>query len=152
MQYVIGFSTLDGSHEYSQIVRKSIEDAAREHSNVELVITDNRMDPRTTLSNVEAFIQNDVDLVIEYSQDYQLGPLIAEKLSHSSRLCDKFSCSAQHASNRRAKAFRKAKGDGVNVRRYLCRRKLCRRRGVKQTRAVHVDRKAFCSGEFADGG
>jgi ribose transport system substrate-binding protein len=82
-QYIIGFSTLDGSHEFSQIVRKSIEEAAGEYTSVELVITDNRMDPRITLSNVETFINNNVDLVIEYSQDYQLGPLIAEKLSQS---------------------------------------------------------------------
>ena len=82
-QYVIGFSTLHGKHEYSRIIRNSIENSARAHPNIELMISDNRMDPEVTIQNVDTFIQNEVDLVIEYSQDYQLGPLIAEKLSHA---------------------------------------------------------------------
>jgi len=82
-QYAIGFACLYGGYEFSQIVRQSIETAAKEHSDIELLLMDNRMDPAVTMRNVDAFIERKVDLVIEYQQDYSLGPLIMEKLSHA---------------------------------------------------------------------
>lgn len=81
-RYVIGFSALYGSHEFSQTVRKSIEEAAKKHADVELLLTDNKMDPETTLHNIETFIEKKVDLVIEYQHQFSLGPLIVEKLSN----------------------------------------------------------------------
>jgi ribose transport system substrate-binding protein len=82
-QFIIGFSSLYGSYEFSQTVRRSIEEAARKFSNIELILADNRMDPATTMKNVETFIDKKVDLVIEYQHDYNLGPLIVEKLAHA---------------------------------------------------------------------
>lgn len=82
-QYTIGFASLYGGYEFSRIVRQSIEKAAKEQSNVELLLMDNRMDPSVTIRNVDAFIERKVDLVIEYQHDYSLGPLIMEKLSNA---------------------------------------------------------------------
>ncbi len=80
-RYVIGFSSLYGSHEFSQIVRQGIENAARKRPGIELILTDNKMDADITIKNIEMFIQKEVDLVIEYQHEYNLGPLIVEKLS-----------------------------------------------------------------------
>ncbi len=82
-QYTIGFAFLHGDYEFSQTVRRSIETAARQYSNLELILADNRMDSETALKNIETFIRSKVDLVIEYQENYELGPLIAEKLSHA---------------------------------------------------------------------
>ena len=82
-QYIIGFSSLYGEHEFSRTVRQSIESAARKRPDIELVITDNRLDPDVTIANIETFIEKKVDLVIEYQHEYRLGPLIVEKLSHA---------------------------------------------------------------------
>ena len=82
-QYTIGFATLHGKSEFSQLVREGIESAVRKHSNIELVVADNRMDRRTTLVNIDTFIEKKVDLVIEYQHDHSLSTLIGEKLSHA---------------------------------------------------------------------
>ncbi len=80
-QYVIAYASLYGGYEFSQTVRKSIEAAAARYSNIELFLTDNKMDPETTLQNVNLFIEKKVDLVIEYQHHFSLSPLISEKLS-----------------------------------------------------------------------
>lgn len=82
-QYVIGFATLHMQHEFSRSVRHAIERAAENYPNVELMVADNRMDPETTVANVDAFIKKGVDLVIEYQHDSQLSALIGEKLAHA---------------------------------------------------------------------
>jgi ribose transport system substrate-binding protein len=80
----VGFAALHGRSEFSRLVREGIEAAAGKRSNIELIVADNKMDRHTTLANMDAFIENKVDLVIEYQHDYSLGTLIGEKLSHAS--------------------------------------------------------------------
>ena len=82
-QHVIGFATLHGRYEISQLVRSGIEAAIKRRNNLELIVADNKMDREATLSNVKTFIEKKVDLVIEYQHDYGLSILIGEKLSHA---------------------------------------------------------------------
>ncbi len=81
-QYIVGFAALHGRSEFSQLVRHGIEAAAGKHTNIELIVADNKLDRHTTLANIDTFVQNKVDLVIEYQHDYSLASLIGEKLSH----------------------------------------------------------------------
>lgn len=82
-QYVVGFAALHGRSEFSRLVREGIEQAAARRSNIELIVADNKMDRQTTLANVDVFVENRVDLVIEYQHDHGLGTLIGEKTSRA---------------------------------------------------------------------
>jgi ribose transport system substrate-binding protein len=82
-QHVIGFATLHGRYEISQLVRSGVEAAIKRCTNLELIVADNKMDRDATLANVKTFIEKKVDLVIEYQHDYGLSILIGEKLSHA---------------------------------------------------------------------
>jgi ribose transport system substrate-binding protein len=80
---VVGFSSADAGREYAQLIQRSIEDAARATGGIELVVADNHGDRETTLRNLDTFIQHDAKVVLEYSFLEEIGPLAAEKLSHS---------------------------------------------------------------------
>ena len=80
---VVGYSSIEAGREYSQIIQRSIEDAARRTGNIELVITDSHKDTATALKNIDTFIQHEAQVVIEYSQLEEAGQLASEKLSHA---------------------------------------------------------------------
>ncbi len=82
-QYLVGFAALHGRSEFSRLVREGIERAAAKRASIELIVADNKMDRQTTLANVDVFIENKVDLVIEYQHDYSLGALIGEKTAQA---------------------------------------------------------------------
>ncbi len=82
-QHVIGFATLHGRYEISQLIRGGIESAIKRCNNLELIVADNKMNREATLANVKTFIEKKVDLVIEYQHDYGLSILIGEELSHA---------------------------------------------------------------------
>jgi len=82
-QYVVGFAALHGRSEFSRLVREGVEEAATKRANIELIVADNKMDRQTTLANIDVFVENKVDLVIEYQHDYSLGTLIGEKTSQA---------------------------------------------------------------------
>jgi ribose transport system substrate-binding protein len=82
-QHVIGFASLHGRYEISQLVRGGIEAAIKRCNNLELIVADNKMDRDATLANVKTFIEKKVDLVIEYQHDYGLSIQIGEELAHA---------------------------------------------------------------------
>jgi len=82
-QHVIGFASLHGRYEISHLVRSGIESAIKRCNNLELIVADNKMDREATLANVKTFIEQKVDLVIEYQHDYGLSIQIGEELSHA---------------------------------------------------------------------
>lgn len=76
----IGFANQDDSAPFSTLVRQGLVRAAAARK-IDLVMTDNREDGRTALANVEYFIDQGVDLVVEFNTDARFGPLIMEKLN-----------------------------------------------------------------------
>ena len=78
--YRIGFANL--SEENSQIavdVRRGLERAAQNLSNINLIVADNRLDPQYAIKVADDLIEQGVDLVIEYQIDYKTNSLIMEK-------------------------------------------------------------------------
>ncbi len=80
--YKIAFANLSETEVFTAEVRRSIEDAARAAGNVELLLADNNYDGETALRNVEHFIAQGADLVIEY----QINDSYAYRLMHRLRL------------------------------------------------------------------
>lgn len=76
----IGFANQDDSAPFSTLVRQGLVRAAAARK-IDLVMTDNREDGRTALANVEYFVDQGVDLVVEFNTDARFGPLIMEKLN-----------------------------------------------------------------------
>jgi len=78
----IAFANLSETEVFTAEVRRSIEDAARAAGNVELLLADNNYDGETALRNVEHFIAQGADLVVEY----QINDSYAYRLMHRLRL------------------------------------------------------------------
>jgi ribose transport system substrate-binding protein len=76
----IGFANQDDSAPFSILIRQGLVRAAAARK-IDLIMTDNREDGRTALANVEYFIEQEVDLVVEFNTDARFGPLIMEKLN-----------------------------------------------------------------------
>jgi len=81
--YRIGFGNLTERMVFAQQVRRSLERAAKELVNVELLMRDNDMDRTKTLENAEWFVANGVDLVVEYQIDAGAGNVIMDKLNRA---------------------------------------------------------------------
>lgn len=79
-RYRIGFANLSERMVFAQQVRRSLERAVAHHGKVELLIRDNQLDRQTALQNVDWFVANGVDLIIEYHIDAQVGNVIMDKL------------------------------------------------------------------------
>lgn len=80
--YKIAFANLSETEVFTAEVRRSIEAAALRAGNVELLLADNNYDGETALRNVEQFIAQGADLVIEYQTDDSF----AYRLMHRLRL------------------------------------------------------------------
>lgn len=80
---VVGFSLVGAEREYPQTIQQSIEEAARATGGIELIVAENRGDRDSFLRNIDTFIRHEARVVIEYSPLTEVGPLAAEKLSHS---------------------------------------------------------------------
>jgi ribose transport system substrate-binding protein len=72
-RYRIGFANLSEASPFAMDVRKGLEQAAREAGNVELFLADNQLDPDTAVRVARQFLDQDLDLVIEYQIDEQTG-------------------------------------------------------------------------------
>jgi len=77
---VFGFGGESTEMPFSEAVTKSLRDAAAS-AGVELLVLDNHYDPAIAVRNAENFVQNRVDLVIEFQVDQQVAPIIADKIS-----------------------------------------------------------------------
>ena len=80
---VVGFSLAGADREYPQTIQRSIEEATRAAGGIELIVAENRGDRESFLRNIDTFIEHGARIVIEYSPLTDVGPLAAEKLSHS---------------------------------------------------------------------
>jgi ribose transport system substrate-binding protein len=65
---------------FSVEVTESLKDAAASVG-VDLLILDNRYDAATALKNAEEFVQNKVDLVIEFQVEQEVAPMIGDKIA-----------------------------------------------------------------------
>ena len=77
--YKIGFANLSEEIPFAVDVRHGLERAAKELSNIDLVVADNRLDGERALKIVDNFIGKGVDLAIEYQLDARLGTVIMDK-------------------------------------------------------------------------
>lgn len=75
----IGFANQDDAGPFAALVRQGLIEAAGVHG-VDLRVADNRSDGPTALANVERFLREGVDLVIEYNIDVRYGNMIMQQL------------------------------------------------------------------------
>ncbi len=78
-RYRIGYAAQTSEFAFSREVTESIIRAAANEA-IDLVVLDNRYSPRVALRNVDAFIQEKLDLVMEFQTDGRVAPAVASKL------------------------------------------------------------------------
>jgi ribose transport system substrate-binding protein len=71
--YRVAFANLSEESPFAVDVRKGLEQAAREAGNIQLILADNKLDPDTAVQVARGFLDQDIDLVIEYQVDEQTG-------------------------------------------------------------------------------
>jgi ribose transport system substrate-binding protein len=74
-RYRIGYAAQGQDSSFPREVRAGLVRAA-ERENVELMVVDNRYQPKTALRNAEFLIREGVDLVIEFQTDESIAPAI----------------------------------------------------------------------------
>ena len=82
-RYRIGFANLSENTPFSRDVRRGLEQAAQESQQVELIVADNQLDPQVALEVADELIARDLDLVIEYQIDEEVGNIIAHKFQQA---------------------------------------------------------------------
>jgi ribose transport system substrate-binding protein len=75
----IGFANLNTRVAFAATVQQGLVRAAAGH-NIDLLITDNREEGVTALANVDYFIQQGVDLVVEFNLDARYSNVLMERL------------------------------------------------------------------------
>jgi ribose transport system substrate-binding protein len=75
-----GFGGESSEMPFSEGVRESLQGAANS-AGVDLLVLDNHYDAQTAVRNAEEFVQQQVDLVIEFQIDQRIAPAIADKIS-----------------------------------------------------------------------
>ena len=75
-KYRIGYAGQGQNSSFADEVHVGIVRAA-EHSQIELIVADNRYQPKIALRNAQRLIKEDVDLVIEFQTDEAVAPAIA---------------------------------------------------------------------------
>jgi ribose transport system substrate-binding protein len=82
-RFRIGFANQSDNTPFPILVRQGLMQAATE-TNTELLLTDNCQEGLTALANVEYFIEQKVDLVVEYNTDLRYGNVLMERLRSES--------------------------------------------------------------------
>lgn len=80
-KYKIGFANLTEDITFCADVRTGIERAAKEPGDIELIKANNRLDGATALANAETFVNQGVNLAIEFQTDEKFGPALMEKFN-----------------------------------------------------------------------
>ncbi len=80
-RYKIGFANLGESMPFPVDVRRGLEQAAQDVSNVDLILADNQLSGEVALRVADRLIAEGVDLVIEYQIDEKVGGLIMDKFN-----------------------------------------------------------------------
>ena len=78
-KYRIGYAAQGQDSSFPREVGGSLLRAA-ENANVELIVLDNRYDPRVAVRNADQLIREEVDLVIEFQTDESVAPPIASRM------------------------------------------------------------------------
>jgi ribose transport system substrate-binding protein len=81
--FKIGFANLGESMPFAVDVRRGLEQAAQEASNVDLIVADNQLDGSIALRVADRLIAKGVDLVIEYQIDEKVGGLLMDKFKRA---------------------------------------------------------------------
>jgi ribose transport system substrate-binding protein len=77
--YVIGFANLSEQVPFAAEVRRSLERAAKEAGNVDLIVMDNDLDADRALTVADALVAAHCDLIIEYQLHVRLSAVLMEK-------------------------------------------------------------------------
>lgn len=77
-----GFAGESAEMPFSEAVSSSLK-AAAAASGVELITRDNRYDAETALKNAQEFVDEGVDLIIEFQIEERIAPIIAHKISRA---------------------------------------------------------------------
>jgi ribose transport system substrate-binding protein len=77
--YKIGFANLSEQIPFAVDVRRGLEQAAQNASNVDLIVADNQLSGGVALNVADHLIRKGVDLVIEYQLDEKMGSVIMDK-------------------------------------------------------------------------
>jgi ABC-type sugar transport system substrate-binding protein len=80
----IGFANLDEVSPFAIAVRESLQEAARQANDVELIIRDNNLNDERALQNVRDFVDEQVDLAIIFHINQRLGPQFKSVLGTTS--------------------------------------------------------------------
>ena len=75
-----GFGGQSEELPFSQAVTASLKEAAAAVG-IDLLILDNRYDARTAVQNAQQFVEERVDLVIEFQIDQDVAPIVADKIA-----------------------------------------------------------------------
>ncbi len=81
--YRIGFANLSEDIPFAVDVRRSLERAAKEAGNIDLIVADNQLNGEVALRIAGHLIGKGVDLVIEYQIDEKVGNLIMNKFQQA---------------------------------------------------------------------
>ena len=82
--YVIGFGNLSEQVPFAAEVRRSLERAAREAGNVDLVVMDNELNADRALEVADALVAARCDLIIEFQLHVRIGAVLMEKFRQAS--------------------------------------------------------------------
>jgi ribose transport system substrate-binding protein len=82
-RYKIGFANLGESMSFPVDVRRGLEKAAQDASNVDLILADNQLNGEVALRVADRLIAEGVDLVIEYQIDEKAGGLLMDKFNRA---------------------------------------------------------------------
>jgi ribose transport system substrate-binding protein len=77
--YRIGFANLTEEGPFYVDVRRGLERAAHEAGNIDLIIADNQLNGERAVEIADRFVQQDLDLVIEYQIDAQAGNRVMDR-------------------------------------------------------------------------
>lgn len=82
-QFTIGFANQSEALPFAVDVRRSLERAAADLGDIDLVVADNRLSGDEALRVANKLIQRDIDLVIEYQIDYKAGNLLMNRFQEA---------------------------------------------------------------------
>ena len=81
--YTLGFANQSEELPFAVDVRRGLERAVVDLQNIDLVIADNKLSGEEALRVADKLIERDVDLVIEYQIDHNVGGLIMDKFQQA---------------------------------------------------------------------
>ena len=83
----IGFANMDEAMPFAVEVRRSVEMAAQQIGNIDLIVADNQHDAAMALQVADRMISQNVDLVIEYQSEDRAGGLLMAKFQQAGIPC-----------------------------------------------------------------